>query len=156
MQVPLQRVVGRATLTDEPLAVIDQQPDVELRAVQRRRRQWLHPFGQRGPGNGQRVDAIRLAALAGRAPRRRHQPRRDANDPLAARDQEPLQRPGDMAAILKRPRPLAGQARAHKPAHRTRALPTATVISPSICPVAASTAAIVCELLCVSAPSTII
>ncbi len=54
----MQRVVEPDALTDQALAVIDQQPDVELRAGQRRRRQRLDAFGQRRPGDGQRVDAI--------------------------------------------------------------------------------------------------
>jgi hypothetical protein len=47
VEVPLQRVVDPDALTDEPFAVIDQQPDVELRAGQRRRRQRLNAFSQR-------------------------------------------------------------------------------------------------------------
>ena len=57
-----------------------------------------------------RVDLIGLAALAARAPRAGHQPRRDANDALAAREQEPLQRARDMPAVLQRPHPLAVEA----------------------------------------------
>ena len=86
-----------------------------------------------------------------------HQPRRDPDHALAAGDQEPLERARHVPAVLKRPDPLAGRARApsRSSAPNPRA-PTATVFSPSTSPVAASTAAIVCELLCMSAPSTII
>ena len=61
-----------------------------------------------------------------------------------------------MPAVLKRPHPLALQAtRPDHPAGEPAA-PTATVFSLSTSPVAAQTAAIVCERLWVSAPNTII
>ena len=90
--------------------MVDQQPQVELRAGQRRRRQCVYSRGQRGPGDGDRVDLVALATLAARAPRAGHQPCRDPNHALTARDQEPLQRAGDMAAILQCPDPFTGQA----------------------------------------------
>ena len=46
--------------------------------------------------------------------------------------------------------------RAHTTSAQNPRAPTATVFSPISCPVAASTATIECELLCMSAPSTII
>ena len=45
--MPLQRVVERDALTDQPLAVIDQQPQVELGTFQLRRRQLGEAFAQR-------------------------------------------------------------------------------------------------------------
>jgi len=108
--VPLQPAVERHPRPDESLAVVDQQPQVELRAGQRRRRQCVDSRGQRRPGDGDRVDLVALATLAARAPRAGHQPRRDPNHALTARDQEPLQRTGHMAAILQRPDPFTGQA----------------------------------------------
>ena len=103
-------VLLSATPRPDPLAVVDQEPQVELRAGQRRRRQRLDSRGQRGPGDGDRVDLVALATLAARAPRAGHQPCRDPNHALAARDQKPLQRARDMAAILQRPDPFAGKA----------------------------------------------
>ena len=44
--------------------MIDEQPQIELGAVQRGRWQRLDAGRQSGPGNGERVDLIRLAALA--------------------------------------------------------------------------------------------
>ena len=108
--MPLQRVVEPDALTDQALAVIDQQPQIELGPVQLCCGQLIQALAQRRPGDRDRVDAVGLPALAPRAPRRRHQPGRDANDALAANDQEPLKRSGDMPAILKRPCPLARQA----------------------------------------------
>ena len=65
-----------------------------------------------------RIDLIALAALAAGAPGPGHQPRRDANDTLATRDQEPLQRARDMPAVLQRPHPLAIEAA--RPDHQRR------------------------------------
>jgi hypothetical protein len=110
VEVPLQRAVERHPRPDESLAVVDQQPQVALRAGQRRRRQCVDSRGQRGPGDSDRVDLIALATLTARAPRARHQPCRDPNHALTARDQEPLQRAGDMAAILQCPDPFTGEA----------------------------------------------
>jgi hypothetical protein len=56
--VPLQRVIERHPLTDQPLAMLDQQPQIERRTFQLRGRQRFEPFGQRRPGHGQRVDEV--------------------------------------------------------------------------------------------------
>ena len=150
-------VVERDALADEPFAVIDQQPEVELGPGQLRDRQRLEAFAQRGAGDGERVDAVGLAALAAARARAGHQPGRDPDDALAAGDQEPLEGARDVPAVLQRPDPLAAEAaRPHPAARRSRARRPATVFSPSSSPVAAATAAIVCERLCMSAPSTII
>jgi hypothetical protein len=75
-----------------------------------RGRERLQALLQRGTGDVQRVDRIRLAALTGTPARLRGQVRRDPQHPLAALDEKPLQRPGDMPAVLKRPHPLAVEA----------------------------------------------
>ena len=72
MQVPLQRVVQRAACADQPLAMVDQQPNIKLRACQLGRRQRLDPLGQRGPSDRERVDAIGLTPLTTRPPRVGH------------------------------------------------------------------------------------
>ena len=156
VQVPLQRVVERDARADQPLAVVDQQPDVELRAGQRRRRQRLDARRQRGARDRERVDPIGLAALAARAPRRR---------PSAASRRERRARRGAIKNRSNAPETCRQSSSAHtRSPSRPRAqitsaanprAPTATVLSPSTWPVAASTAAIVCERLCMSAPSTI-
>jgi hypothetical protein len=66
VQMPLQRVVEPDALTDEPLAVIDQQPQIELWPVppQVRGREGLKALLQRNPGDSERVDRIGLAADA--------------------------------------------------------------------------------------------
>ena len=66
--MPLQRVVERDTLADKPLAVVDEQPQVKLRAVQVRARQLIQALPHGRAGDGDRVDAVRCAALTSAAP----------------------------------------------------------------------------------------
>src|SRR4029453_3892326 len=110
VQLPAQIVDQRGALLDEPFAVIDEQPDIELAPSDLRDRQRLDARADRRAGDRDRVDAIRLARLAGAVSRAGHQLRRDTHDAFAAREQEPLQRPRDMPAILKRPHPLTADA----------------------------------------------
>ena len=110
VQVPEQVVVERGAHPDEPFAVIDQQPDVELDAGQLGDRQPLDALAQRRAGDGDRVDAVGLAALAAAAALAGHQPGRDPDDALAADEQEPLEGARDMPAVLQRPHPLVAQA----------------------------------------------
>ena len=109
VQMPLQRVVQRDPLADQPLAVIDEQPQVELRALQLRGRQGIQALSERLSRDCDRVDAVGLAAVTSVAPRGSHQLRGDPQDPLAAADHPPLDRPRDMPTILDRPDPLAAQ-----------------------------------------------
>ena len=107
--MPEQVVVERGAHPDQPFAVIDQQPDVELDAGQLGDRQPLDAFAQRRAGDGERVDAVGLAALAAAAALAGHQPRRDPDDALAADEQEPLEGARDVPAVLQRPDPLVAQ-----------------------------------------------
>jgi hypothetical protein len=156
VQLPAQIVDQCGALLDEAIAVIDEQPDVELDARQVRDGQRLKALADRRSRDRDGIDSVRLARLARALPRAGHQLRRNANHALAALEQEPLQRPRDMPAILKRPHPLATDAA--RPAHSSpnERGAAATVTSPSARPVASSTAASVCERLWVSAPITII
>ena len=108
----------RGAHPDQPFAVIDQQPDVELDARQLGDRQPTESLSQRGAGDGERVNAVRLAAFAAAAPFAGHQPGRDPDDALAASEQEPLEGARDMAAVLQRPHPLSAQAPAPSRAPR--------------------------------------
>jgi hypothetical protein len=101
--MPLQRVVERDALADEPLTVVDEQPQIELRPVQVRDREGLQALLQRRSVNGKRVDRVRLAALASALSGPRGQVGRDPQHPLAAGDQKPLQAARDVPAVLKRP-----------------------------------------------------
>ena len=123
VQMPLQRVVDRDALTDQALAVIDQQPEIELGPIQMRGRQRVQALAQRSAGDCERVDAVGLATSTRLAPRRRHQRAVHAQNPLAALDQEALERTRDVSAILKRPHALVAQitspAQQHRGALRT-------------------------------------
>jgi hypothetical protein len=66
VQVPLQRVVEPDACPDQPLAMVDEQADVELRSGQLGSRQRLDALGQRGARDRDRVNAVGLAALAAR------------------------------------------------------------------------------------------
>jgi hypothetical protein len=105
--MPLQCVVERDALTNQALAVVDQQPQVEFGTFQLRRRQLGEAFAQRRPCDGDCVDAVGLPPLAAAAPSVRHQPRRDTQDTFSALDQESLKRSRHMPAVLERPDPLA-------------------------------------------------
>jgi hypothetical protein len=72
-------------------------------------RERLDAFGQRGSRDGERVDAIGLAALATRPPRVGHQPRWHPDDAFAASDQKPFEGARDVAAVLQRPDTLDAQ-----------------------------------------------
>ena len=64
----------------------------------------------RSPRDGERVDAIGLAAVATGPALAGHQPRGDANDSLAPDEQEPFEGARDVPAVLQRPDALVLQA----------------------------------------------
>src|SRR5512133_4225971 len=144
----------RGAHANEPLAVIDQQPQVELDAGQLRDGQALDSFAQRRPSDGDGVDAIRLAAVAPAATRARHQPRPDTNDALAMNEQEPLEGARDVTTVLQRPEALiadrAGPIKRHgKPLIADLDRLLAAQLAARV-----DGAARVCALLCMSAPSS--
>src|SRR4051794_21115005 len=110
VQMPQQRVVELDAMTDQPFAVIDQQPQVEFRSVQVRGREGPKALLHHGAGDVERVQRIRLAPLTGAPACIRGQVRRDPQHPLAALDQESLQRSGDVPAVLERPHAVAVEA----------------------------------------------
>src|SRR3954463_1598722 len=120
--MPQQRVIELDAMTDQPFAVVDQQPQVEFRSVQVRGREGLKALLHRGAGDDERVDRIRLAALTGALACIRGQVRRDPQHPLAALDQESLQRSGDVPAVLERPHAVAVEA-ARPPQQRAEPAP---------------------------------
>jgi hypothetical protein len=71
----------------------------------------------------------------------------DPQHPLATLDQKPLQTARDVTAVLKRPHPRPVEAARHRNSAPNPRRPTGTVCSPNSSPVAAATAAIVCERL---------
>ena len=108
--MPLQRVVERDALAHEALAVIDQQPQIELRALQPRRRPGIQTIAQRRPRDRNRVDAVGLPTPARAATRAGHELGQDAQNTLATRDQEALERARHVPTALQRPHPLAAHA----------------------------------------------
>ena len=136
VQVPAQTVLDSCPLGDQVGAVIVDQPHLALRAGQLRNRQ--SRISQRRPSNRERVDRVRLAPLTIGPARLTHQPRRHPYDPLAAAEQEALERTGHVPAVLERPQPLrtktvrpckqllmASQPRRH------RRSPSSTPVAPS-------------------------
>ena len=146
--MPLQRVVDRHPCANEPFAVIDQQPQIELRPIEVRGRQRLKPFAQRRPGDSERVDAVGLAAPAGLAPRSGRQ--RAVNPQVRVRRARSETAPtssrhaGNPRSPTRVPRPNRAP-HASKPA--APLAPDRTVCSPNNSPDVADTAAIVCERL---------
>lgn len=103
MQTPTQIVDQPRTLPDKALTVIDEQPNIELRARQLRDRQRVQALAQRGSGDLNGIDDIGLAALPSGARQPSASGHVHAHDTLAAGQQEALKRARDMAAVLDRP-----------------------------------------------------
>jgi hypothetical protein len=97
-------------MADESFAVVDEQPQIELGTVQVRGREGLQALLQRGASDVERVDRVRLAALAGTPARSGAEVRRDPQHALTALDEKSLQRPGHVPAVLKRPHTVAVEA----------------------------------------------
>src|SRR4051812_27555211 len=77
-------------------------------------REGVQAFLQRGAGNVERIDRIRLAALPRAPAALRCKVRRDPQPPLATPDENPLKRPGNMTAVLQRPPRAPSRRRAHR------------------------------------------
>jgi len=103
VQVPAQVVAQRSALRDETFAVIDEQSDVKFRAGQLRDWQRVDAFSQRGAGDRDGVDEVGFARFARRLACADGQLGRDPKHGLAASEQEPLERAGDVPAVLDRP-----------------------------------------------------
>ena len=156
--MPLQRVVERRRAggpgaRDDRPAAADRargRPSAAVGSVSR-------PARQRRPGDRDRVDADRTCRARGSSAASRPSTRRNANDALAAGDQEPLQARRRHAGNPPAPRPARHRGRAPRSAApRTRARRPRRSSRRAAGRSPQSTAAIVCERLCVSAPSTII
>jgi len=114
-QVPTQPALDPGPLSDQVVAVVDQQPHPAGRAVQARH--WQVGFAQRGPGHGQRVDRVGLATLAPRAPGGGHQPGRHPQDLFPGAQQVGLQPAGQVPAVLGREDPLGPPGRPPQRVH---------------------------------------
>jgi hypothetical protein len=105
--MPQQRAVELDAMANQSFAVVDQEPQVQLRSVQVRGGEGLQALLQRDAGDVDRVDRVGLAAPAGAPAALCRQVRRDPQLPLATPDEKPLQRPGDVPTVLKRPHTVA-------------------------------------------------
>jgi hypothetical protein len=104
--MPAQPIHDPGALGDQVASVIADQPDVHRPLVQIRNWELLHPIFDDRAGNRQRVDLIGLARLALALARSDHPLRRDADDPLARRQQRLLQPARNRPAVLDRPHSL--------------------------------------------------
>jgi len=142
-------------MTDHALAMIDQQPQIELGPIQVGGRKRGEALAQRGRATLTasmpsdlprarellRVSAIRLVGM--RSTRSPRSIKNRSTDPDTCRQSSSAQTRSSPSS------------RAHDNSPPNPARPTWTVRSPTNSPVAAPTPAIVCERLWVSAPSTI-
>ena len=101
--MPAQPLLVPGSSRDQVLAMVDEQANVECRAVQVRAREVVESLLERSAGDAEGVDRVGLAALAGRAASAGHVLRGDAHDPLPAGDEEPLEGAGHVPAVLERP-----------------------------------------------------
>ena len=157
MQLPAQVVDQCGALPDQPLAVIAELADLPRRSDRDGRPgacRCLH--GSRPARSPARRSGSDLPGS--RTPRRAApvSRRRDPDHPFAARDQEPLQAPGHVPAVLDCPHPcLVTLARpgqhAAQPGIASRHRPGRDLAGRS----APATAAHVCVRLCASTPITI-
>ncbi len=110
VQVPAQALlVFRASL-DEILAVVEQEPQLQGPLVEVGAGKGLGTLSERRPGDGQRIDRVRLAPRAFPPAALAHQLRRHPDHALARGNQEPLEGTGDVAAVLDRPDPFGVEA----------------------------------------------
>jgi hypothetical protein len=108
MQVPTQTLLRTAALVDEIIAVVNQQLQLPKRLLIR---PWPAQarLAQRGPGDGERIDRIGLAAGSACAPLRRHQLRWHPHQRLAAFQQLPFEPARQLSTVLKGPQPLTAK-----------------------------------------------
>jgi hypothetical protein len=97
MQMPAQVVDQLGALRDEAFTMIDEQPDIELGAGESCDRERVKFFAQRRPRDQDRVDDVRLAALAGAAVRTGQAGRQKVNE-SARRQPEDLPATPDATA----------------------------------------------------------
>ena len=135
--MPQQRAVELDALADQPFAVIDQQPQVELGPVQVRGRERLQALLQRGAGDVERVDRIGLAALAGAlASAWRSGASGSAAPARRARSETAPATPDTCRQSSSAQTRSPSRPRAHRNSASNPRRPTGTVCSPSSSPVA--------------------
>ena len=156
--MPLQRVVERDALADQPLAVIDEQPQVELGPVQLRGRQRRRGLRAAPRGRPRSRRCCRTCRARGRRGGRRPSAwsgRATTRSPRAIRNRSRTPdtcRQSSSAQTRSPSRPRAQTSSAREARGRRPGPSARRAARPS----PQTTAAIVCERLWVSAPSTII
>jgi hypothetical protein len=106
MQKPAQPLLDAGALTDEVLAVVEQQRDLALGSREPGLGQALQPFADRGPRDRSGVDRVGLAELARALAGPGHQLRWHPHHPLTGAQQEALQPARNVAAVFERPDPF--------------------------------------------------
>ena len=107
MEVPAKAVLQARTLGHEILAMVDEEPNLALCALQASARKL--GLAQEGTSDRERIDRVGLATAASSPARTGHPPRRHPHDALAARKQEALESPGDVTAVLEGEDALRGE-----------------------------------------------
>jgi hypothetical protein len=126
-EVPPKAVDDPGALGHEVVAVVAQQADLERLAIENGGWKALDPFAQNGARDSPRIDLIRLARLALAAPRRTHQPRRNAHDAFAGTEECLLQSARDAATVLDRPNRLVRER-----ARPTQRSPVSVLVGPDL------------------------
>jgi hypothetical protein len=106
VQVPAQALLVLRAGSDQILAVVEQELQLQGLFVEVGGGKGLGSLTQGCAGDGQSVDRIGLAAGALAPATLAHQLRRHPDDALAAGHQETLEGARDVAAVLERPDPL--------------------------------------------------
>jgi hypothetical protein len=106
VQMPTQPLLGAAVLVDEIVAVIDQQLQLAVDLFVRPRPAQVR-LSDRGSGDRECVDRVRLAACAARAALRHSQLRRHPHQLRAGTKQLPFEPASQLSAVLNRPEALA-------------------------------------------------
>src|SRR5207245_6713359 len=101
---PAEPLLVTGPVDDEVLAMIDQQPEFTLHAIESSG--WQIRLTKGGPSDRQGVDRVALARLRVRAAGAGHELGRNPDDALADRQQVDLEPTGQVAAVLEGPRPI--------------------------------------------------
>jgi len=97
VQVPAEALLDARAFADQVGAVVGQQPQLALGALEAGLGQTR--FAQGGAGHAGGVDRSALATASGASARRCHELRRHAHAALAGGDEEALEASGDVAAV---------------------------------------------------------
>ena len=103
VQVPAQVVDQRGALVHESFAMVGELANLQGLLIELRGDEAVDPLADRCARDRERIDWIGLPGFAGAFASAGDQLRRDPDHSLAAGEQEPLEPPGDVPAVLDRP-----------------------------------------------------